>query len=80
LYGGDIDRDGLIIAGQVQALYGARLVGMSEDVVTNAGSCPSEVPLGVLPAGVPAELSALLSVHGRAVYQEHDAVLRVLLT
>jgi uncharacterized protein (TIGR02679 family) len=79
-YAGDIDRDGLIIAGQIQALYGATLVAMNECVVANAGSCPSDMPLGVLPAGVPAELSALLSAHGRAVYQENDAVLQVLLT
>lgn len=78
-YAGDIDRDGLIIAGQVRALYGARLVGMGEDVVARAGSCPSSVPLGALPDGIPAELAAMLSAHGRAVYQEHDAVLQALL-
>ncbi|MGH3566164.1 MAG: DUF2399 domain-containing protein [Pseudonocardia sp.] len=75
-YAGDIDRDGLIIAGQIQALYGARLVAMDEDVVAKAEPNPSKVPLSALPAGVSAELSAMLSAHGRAIYQEHDVVLR----
>jgi uncharacterized protein (TIGR02679 family) len=78
-YGGDVDRDGLIIAEQIRALYGARLVGMGEDVIAAAGASPSAVPLGALPEGTPTELAALLSTHGRAVYQEHDAVLRALL-
>jgi uncharacterized protein (TIGR02679 family) len=38
-YAGDVDRDGLIIAEQIRALYGARLVGMGEDVVARAGPC-----------------------------------------
>lgn len=78
-YAGDVDRDGLIIATQIQALYGARLAGMDADVVAKAGSCPSAVPLGALPTGIPAELASVLTAHGRAVYQEHDAVLRALL-
>lgn len=78
-YAGDIDRDGLIIAAQIQALYGARLVGMDEDVVVQAGASPSTVPLGALPDGIPTDLAATLAEHGRAVYQEHDAVLQKLL-
>jgi hypothetical protein len=58
----------------------ARLVGMNEDVIAKAGSHPSAVPIGTLPDGIPAELAAALSTHGRAVYQEHDAVLQALLT
>lgn len=78
-YAGDIDRDGLIIAAQIQALYGARLVGMDKDVVVQAGASPSTVPLGALPDGIPTDLAATLAEHGRAVYQEHDAVLQKLL-
>lgn len=79
-YAGDIDRDGLIIARHVEDLYGATLVGMNEDVVANAGSHPSDVALGILSTDVPAGLCAVLSAHGRAIYQENDAVLRVLLS
>lgn len=79
-YAGDIDRDGLIIAAQIQTLYGARLVGMDADVVAKAGPCPSTAPLGALPTGIPVELATALTTHGLAVYQEHDAVLQALLT
>ncbi len=79
-YAGDVDRDGLIIAEQMRAFYGARLVGMGEDVVARAGLSPSAVSLGPLPIGTPVALAAMLSAHGRAVYQEHDAVLQTLLS
>lgn len=58
-YAGDTDRDGLIIAKQVQELYGARLVARGNDMAAGAGICwPSGSPTG---DGV--------------VYQENDAVL-----
>ncbi|SDW30596.1 TIGR02679 family protein [Amycolatopsis xylanica] len=78
-YAGDIDRDGLIIACQVRELYGARIVGMDEDVVLQAGPCSSAVPLGVLPAELPFELSAALSAGGKAIYQENDVILEKIL-
>jgi hypothetical protein len=78
-YASDVDRDGLIIARQIQALYGAQLVGMGEDVVAMVGPRPSAVPLGNLPDGIPAEVAAKLSAHGRAVYQEHDVIVKSLL-
>lgn len=77
-YSGDIDRDGLIIAAQIQAMYGATLCGMDEDVVVRAGDRPSVVPLGTLPSAVSGELATQLSVLGRAIYQEHNAVLQTL--
>jgi uncharacterized protein (TIGR02679 family) len=78
-YAGDIDRDGLIIAKQVQELYGAQLIGMDNEVVTKAGPSPSAVSLGALPDGIPTELATVLARHGRAVYQENDVVLETLL-
>ena len=79
-YAGDIDRDGLIIAKQVQDLYGAQLIGMDKEVIAKAELCPSAVPIGALPDGIPSELAAALSAHGRAVYQENDVILETLLT
>lgn len=78
-YAGDLDRDGLIIAGQIRDLYGAQIVGMGKDIVRQAGPSPSAVPLGALPATLPAELAAALNESGRAIYQEHDAVLNAVL-
>jgi hypothetical protein len=78
-YAGDIDRDGLIIARQIQELYGAQLIGMDNEVVAKAGPCPSAVSLGALPDGIPTELAAVLAKHDRAVYQENDVVLETLL-
>jgi hypothetical protein len=37
------------------------------------------VPLGALPAGIPSELATTLATHGRAIYQENDAILERLL-
>ncbi|MEU0541211.1 TIGR02679 domain-containing protein [Nocardia sp. NPDC005978] len=79
-YSGDLDRDGLIIAGQIRDLYGARIVGMNEEVVRQAGSCPSTVSLNALPPLLPTELAVALTETGRAVFQENDAVLQALLT
>jgi uncharacterized protein (TIGR02679 family) len=79
-YAGDIDRDGLIIARQIQELYGAQLIGMDTEVVSKAMICPSAVSLGALPDGTPAELAAVLAAHGQAIYQENDVILDRLLT
>jgi uncharacterized protein (TIGR02679 family) len=78
-YAGDVDRDGLIIATQIRELYGARLLAMDAVTVAGAGAHPSAVPLGKLPDGTPSELADALAEHGRAVYQENDAILNLLL-
>ncbi|MFJ7212884.1 DUF2399 domain-containing protein [Amycolatopsis sp. NPDC098790] len=78
-YAGDVDRDGLIIAAQVRKLYGARILAMDHATVTEANAAPSAVPLGPLPEETPPELVAALTDRGRAVYQEHDVLLNVLL-
>ncbi|WP_218021633.1 TIGR02679 domain-containing protein [Nocardia acidivorans] len=77
-YSGDLDRDGLIIAGQIRDLYGARIVGMNEEVVRQARSQPSTVPLSALPPTLPAELAGALMESGRAIFQENNVVLKTL--
>lgn len=79
-YAGDLDRDGLIIAEQVQDLYRAQIVAMDTEVVRRAGDSPSKVSLGTLPSTLPPELVAALMETGRAVFQENDVVLGSLLT
>ncbi|HEU5469081.1 MAG TPA: DUF2399 domain-containing protein [Actinophytocola sp.] len=79
-HAGDIDRDGLIIAHQIQVLYKAELAGMDERVAAAAGPNPSAVALGTLPESTPAGLAEVLATHHRAVYQENDAVLAILLS
>jgi uncharacterized protein (TIGR02679 family) len=79
IYAGDVDRDGLIIATQVRELYGASLLAMDAVTVAKAGTYPSAIPLGKLPDETPGELAAALAEHGRAVYQENDVILNLLL-
>jgi uncharacterized protein (TIGR02679 family) len=78
-YAGDVDRDGLIIASQVRQLYGARVLAMDHVTVTEANATPSAVSLGKLPDDTPPELATALIDCGRAVYQETDVILNVLL-
>ena len=79
-YSSDLDRDGLIIAEQIQTLYGAQIVAMDAEVVRRAGHSPSQVALGALPSRLPPELAAALTETGRAIFQENDVVLDSLLT
>ncbi len=79
-YAGDLDRDGLIIAEQIQDLYGAHIIAMDTEVVRRAGHSPSKVSLGTLPGTLPPELAAALTETGRTVFQENDVVLDSLLT
>ncbi|HKS44296.1 MAG TPA: TIGR02679 domain-containing protein [Amycolatopsis sp.] len=78
-YAGDVDRDGLIIAAQVRELYGARVLAMDHVTVTKASAAPSSVPLRKLPDETSPELVAALADRSRAVYQENDVILNVLL-
>ncbi|MFE6129183.1 DUF2399 domain-containing protein [Streptomyces sp. NPDC056437] len=78
-YAGDLDAAGIQIATTVRQTYGAELVAMDAAVAHTAGHTPSRVPLRALPAVCEPELADVLRMGGRAVYQEHDAVLGQLL-
>lgn len=79
-YAGDMDGPGLGIAHTVARLYGARLVAMDLATLHDAGTHPSAVLLGPLPAeNIDLQLARELRNVGRVVFQEHDAVLDRLL-
>lgn len=79
-YAGDLDGPGLAIAHTVARLYGARRVAMDLATLHDAGTRPSAVVLGPLPAeDIDLQLTRELRNVGRVVFQEHDAVLDRLL-
>ena len=78
-YAGDLDAGGLSIARTIMDLYGAELIAMDAATVRAAEASPSRVPLTILPTSADAELAALLTTHGRVVFQEHDEILRRIL-
>lgn len=74
-YSGDLDSTGLQIAAAVARDYGAELVAMDVDTVTETGPSPSPIEFGSSP---PVHDSALEGL-GHIVFQENDAVLKRLL-
>lgn len=78
-YAGDLDAAGLHIAATVQQTYGAEIVAMDPDLIHATGDLPSAIPLGPLPSNCDPALATQLRARGRALYQEHDAVLTRLL-
>ncbi|RLL70024.1 DUF2399 domain-containing protein [Streptomyces sp. Z26] len=78
-YSGDLDGSGLRIAEYVARTYGAELVAMDASTVQDAGPEPSSVPLGPAPGTGEETVWDALRAGGRAVFQEHDAVLRQVL-
>ncbi|MDT0382127.1 TIGR02679 domain-containing protein [Streptomyces sp. DSM 42041] len=78
-YSGDLDGSGLRIAEYVARVYGAELVAMDASTVRDAGPEPSSVTLGSTPEAREATVWNALKAGGRAIFQEHDAVLRQVL-
>ncbi|MEV0668114.1 DUF2399 domain-containing protein [Actinomadura luteofluorescens] len=76
-YAGDLDHDGFQIAATVADQYGAELLAMDAETVTEAGPSPSSVPLRDRFA---ASLRSDLGLTHHAVFQEHDAVTRRILS
>ncbi|GAA2843470.1 TIGR02679 domain-containing protein [Nonomuraea rubra] len=76
-YAGDLDTDGFQVANYIAQHYGAELVAMDAEIIAEVGSAPSAVPFG------PHTDPTLKAAHGLPEYvlfQEHDAVLRRILT
>ncbi|MEV7374682.1 DUF2399 domain-containing protein [Streptomyces sp. NPDC090301] len=78
-YAGDLDAAGIQIAATVRQVYGAELIAMDEGIVQTAGSDRSVTPLSAIPEECDPALADALRTGGRAIYQEHDAILARLL-
>ncbi|EIV92597.1 TIGR02679 domain-containing protein [Frankia sp. QA3] len=75
-YAGDLDGPGLRIATTVAHTYGAELVAMDNATLAEAAVPPSAVPLDAPIFADDLALADGLNAHGRAVFQEHDELLR----
>ncbi|MEU8344829.1 TIGR02679 domain-containing protein [Spirillospora sp. NPDC048832] len=73
-YAGDLDPDGVHVAAYIAEHYGAELVAMDPETISEAGPAPSAVPL------TDPSLKAAFGLPEHILFQEHDAVLRRILT
>lgn len=75
-YAGDLDGPGLGIASTIVHTYGAELVAMDPATLSEAVTPPSAVHLDTPVFADDPDLAAALNAHGRAIFQEHDELLR----